>query len=164
LKRQQDQELTNRRQQLADLYNQEMESWQQEVLSKIETPEDRKQRIRERAYALKDQREKARQDFVRAKYEQQWRDANDDARTLDSKAMSNYMSVERLAQIEEKRRRKEKLTAEEDFQFTEWNRQLDEMAEKDRLKQERLKKADLKTAEDLRLQVCSYVASDGSIA
>lgn len=38
---------------LADLFNDEMESWHHEILSRVETTEDRKNKIRERAYALK---------------------------------------------------------------------------------------------------------------
>ena len=48
-------------------------------------------RIKERAYALKEAREEARQKFVDAAYKNQWRDACDDARTLDSKAVTRFM-------------------------------------------------------------------------
>lgn len=153
LKRQQDEMLQERREKLAEMFQSEMNDWQKQVLSKIETPEDRKQRIRERAYALKDMREQARQQFVQEKYDQQWRDANDDARSLDTKALTLYMSKERLAQIEEKRRLKEKLTEEEDLQYAEWNRRLDEMAERDRQKKEAIRQADVKTKQDLANQV-----------
>lgn len=130
-----------------------MNNWKEEILSKVETPEDRKQRIMERAYALKDARENERKEFVKQRYDQQWRDANDDARTLDSKAMLKYMSRERLAQIEEKQRRREQLSADEDVAFAEWNRQLEAMAERDRLKKEAIRNADRKTKEDLKQQV-----------
>lgn len=42
-----------RRHRLADLYNSEMEAWHHEILSRVETTEDRKNKIREKAYALK---------------------------------------------------------------------------------------------------------------
>jgi hypothetical protein len=38
---------------LADMYNTEMEAWHNEILSRVETTEDRKNKIREKAYALK---------------------------------------------------------------------------------------------------------------
>lgn len=43
-KKQHDLNLYNRRSELADLYNREMEQWRGEVLAKVETQEDRKQR------------------------------------------------------------------------------------------------------------------------
>ena len=57
-----------------------------------------------KAYQLRDKREAERQSAVQAKYDQQWRDACDDARTLDSKAMTIHMNKLRLQQIEEKKR------------------------------------------------------------
>lgn len=64
-------ELLNRRKRLADLYNSEMDEWKRELLSKMETQEDRKARIMERAYALRDAREKARAEFVAKCYDAQ---------------------------------------------------------------------------------------------
>ena len=113
-------------------------------------------RIKERAYALREARESARLALVKQKFEQQWRDANDDARTLDSQALANYMSQERLAQIEEKKRRKQELSVEEDNLLAEWNRQLDLIAEKDDLKRQKQQQADIKTSEDLKIQVRWY--------
>ena len=55
----------------------------------------------ERAYALREAREKERLRIVREKYDEQWRDACDDARTLDSKAMTRYMNEQRLQQIQD---------------------------------------------------------------
>jgi hypothetical protein len=37
--------VTSRREQLADLYNDEMECWRMEVMAKVETQEDRKARL-----------------------------------------------------------------------------------------------------------------------
>jgi hypothetical protein len=55
----------------------------------------------ERAYALRDAREKERLRIVRDKLDEQWRDACDDARTLDSKAMTKFMNEQRLQQIQD---------------------------------------------------------------
>jgi hypothetical protein len=38
---------------LADVYNTELEAWHDEILARVETTEDRKNKIREKAYALK---------------------------------------------------------------------------------------------------------------
>jgi hypothetical protein len=137
LRRQREASLLVRRRQLADLYNQEMEMWRNEALAAAETLEDRKKRIMERAYALRDRREKARADYVKTALDNQWRDACDDARTLDSKAMLRFVNEERLAQIEEKIRRKQQLSIAENEYYNEWLKQLDEYDQKEA---EKLKK------------------------
>lgn len=48
-------------------------------------------RMIERAYALRDARENERRKIVEEKTQQQWRNACDDVRILDSKALTHYM-------------------------------------------------------------------------
>jgi uncharacterized protein YaiI (UPF0178 family) len=48
-------------------------------------------RMIERAYALRDARENERRKIVKEKTQQQWRNACDDVRILDSKALTQYM-------------------------------------------------------------------------
>jgi len=134
--------LHDRRQELANLYNEEMDLWRSMVMSRVETQEDRKQRIKERAYALKEAREEARQKHVKVAYNNQWRDACDDARTLDSKAMTKFMQRERVAQIEEKKKKKEKLTIEENAFLEDWKKQLALVEERDMKKRESHRQAD----------------------
>ncbi len=136
LRREQEASLLQRKQQLAALYNEEIESWRSEVLAAAETQEDRKKNIMERAYALRDKREKTRSEYVKNALDAQWRDACDDARTLDSKAMLQYVKNERLAQIEEKIRRKERLSAQDNDFYEAWQQHL---AEYDRKEEEKLK-------------------------
>ena len=145
--------LHQRRKRLAALYNDEMEQWKAEVVSRVETTEDRKRRIMERAYALRDAREKARNDYVKKRLDDQWRDSCDDARTLDSKAMLLFMNQERLRQIEEKRQRKQMLSKQEDSFLAEWNRQLDELARRDAEKEEYRRKIDKETSQAIRQQI-----------
>jgi len=148
-----------------------MEEWRLEVLSKVETQEDRKarydmplilccqpnffvvHRIMQKAYALRDAREKARQELVEQKYNQQWRDSCDDARTLDSKALVRYLNQERLQQIQDKMQAKQRLSSQEDAFLTEWNRQLEELSRRENEKIDYRRRADQQTAESLRNQV-----------
>ena len=95
-------DLFYRRNSIASLYNDELENWKQEVLSKEETIEERKARIMKKAYALRDEREFTRNAHVQRAYERQWRDANDDSRTLNSDAMTKYMANERKQQMVDK--------------------------------------------------------------
>lgn len=142
-----------RRKRLADLYNYEIDLWRKQVLAREETLEDRKAKIMERAYALRDAREKARLAYVKQRLDDQWRDACDDARTLDSKAAVLYMNQERLRQIQEKRDKKQALSHQEDKFFEEWNRQLAEMEKRDREKLEFKHRMDQETSMGLRKQI-----------
>lgn len=126
-----------RRHELARLYNAEIQAWRDEVLAKAETQESRKEKIMERAYALRDKRESTRADFVKDALDRQWRDSCDDARLLDSKAMLQFVNTERLAQIQEKIKRKEKLSMQENDFYAAWQQHL---AEYDRKEEEKMRK------------------------
>lgn len=138
---------------LADLYNEEISGWRAEVLSNVESQDSRKDRIMERAYALRDARESQRLKLVQEKYNVQWRDACDDARTLDSKAMTQFMNKERVQQIEDKISRKAELSKNENSFLTEWNKQLDEVAARDKLKQDNKKRITQETSDQVRQQM-----------
>lgn len=110
-------------------------------------------RIMERAYALRDAREKERMAIVKQKYDAQWRDACDDARTLDSKAMTLYMNQERLRQIEEKRQRKKELSSAENAFVDEWTRQMDALAARDEEKKATRRRIDAETSAEIKKQI-----------
>jgi len=145
--------LDERRQQLADLFNYEIEQWRGEAMSMVETQEDRKTRIMAKAYALRDAREAGRNELVKKKYDLQWRDACDDARTLDSKAMTQYMNKERLTQIEEKKARRERLTQQEGDFLSEWTKQMDKVEAQDLAKQAYRRRNDAETSVLVRKQM-----------
>jgi hypothetical protein len=107
----------------------------------------------ERAYALRDAREAQRQEFVQERLDAQWRDACDDARMLDSKALTMHMHKERLKQIENKIKRKEQLSKDEDNFMQEWNRQLDLLHQQDVEKRAKQHQADVETAIGLKEQM-----------
>eukprot|EP00904_Undaria_pinnatifida_P013443 jgi/Undpi1/9229/HiC_scaffold_26.g11687.m1 len=95
-------ELLARRHRVADLYNREMEQWEREILNSAETAEERKLRILDKANKLKNAREGARLKYVQECYDRQWRDACDDARTLDSKANTEWVTAQRWEQVAER--------------------------------------------------------------
>lgn len=110
-------------------------------------------RIMERAYALRDERERARQEQVREALDQQWRDACDDARTLDSEALLRLVSNERKSQIDDKIRNKIRLT-EEEMKFNEdWKRHVEALELSERQKEEHRRKIDEETANKIKDQV-----------
>jgi hypothetical protein len=145
--------LVSRRKKLADLYNYEINSWRQEILARVETQEDRKQRIMQRAYALRDARERERQEYVRKRYDEQWRDSCDDARTLDSKATVIFMNQERRRQIQEKVESKQELSRQENSFLEEWNRQLDELERRDKEKNDYRQRVNMETSAAIRKQI-----------
>jgi len=98
--------LVNRRRKLANLYNNEWNSWETELRGKVETGEERKAKLKERAYALKKRNEDERQRFVKECYDRRWRLANDDARLLDGKALTKFCANDRVNQIRLKEERK----------------------------------------------------------
>lgn len=144
--------LLSRRQQLADLYNYERHAWQQECLQNVETVEERKNRIMERAYKLRDDREAKRMEYVRKCYDEQWRDACDEARTLDSQAMLQWVKEERLKRINDNiqgyEMTDEEKRIEKEFQIN--NEKLDK-AEQD--KKDYMINSSKYTQEELRRQI-----------
>ena len=79
----------------------------------------------ERAYALRDAREESRRKVVQERLDEQWRDACDDARLLDSKALTHHMSKERHQQIQDKIMRNKELSRNENDFMAAWNHQLE---------------------------------------
>ena len=84
-------------------------------------------RIMERAYKLRDERERLRNEHVKASLDKQWRDACDDARTLDSEALLKLVSKERQQQIEAKNANKQIQAAEEREHTAAWLKHVEEM-------------------------------------
>lgn len=84
-----------------------------------------------KAYALREARQKEREAFVADAYDRQWRDSCDDARTLDSIALTQFMNDQRAAQIEEKIRRKQQLSAADNSFLIEWKKKAAEAEERE---------------------------------
>ena len=145
--------LTERKHQLSQLYNEEMKNWREEVLSKVETVEERKARIMERAYKLRDAREAARGQYVEECYNRRWREACDDARTLDSLETTKFMAAERMRQIQDKIQRKQNLNSDEGAWLDEWKRQLDLIEAKDQAKKDFRKRCDMETQAGIMAQI-----------
>lgn len=110
----------------------------------------------ERAYALRDEREKARQEQVRNALDQQWRDACDDARTLDSEALLRYVSNERKSQIDEKIRNKIRLTDDEKKFNEDWKRHVEALEVAEREKDEHRRRIEHETSQKIKDQVICF--------
>ena len=145
--------LFHRRRALADMFNAEIAGWRQEVLNSEESLEDKKENIKKKAYALRDAREAEREAFLRGCYDSLWRDSCDDARALDSIAMTKYMNQERLDQIQAKRDRNQQLSKDENSFLAEWKRQLEAIEARDKAKRDARYKNDMDTAQGIRDQI-----------
>ena len=96
-------ELDERKKNLQSLYSSEMTDWEQTVQSSREiSQEDRMNQIKDRAYMLKDQREKERQQFVSKCYERQWANACEELRILESKQVLDRLTKDRAFLIQQK--------------------------------------------------------------
>ena len=124
LKGQRNAGVLERRRALAELYNSEMFNWKQEVELKVESVEERKQRIMVKAYKLRDDRESARKEYIQKCFDRQWRDSVDDARTYDSRAMAQWVGDERARMIEQNKANRAQAQAEEDEWIRQWKQQL----------------------------------------
>lgn len=107
----------------------------------------------ERAYALRDERERARQDHVKSSLDQQWRDACDDARTLDSEALLALVSSQRKAQIDEKIRNKHRLTEEEEKFNEDWKVHVEALELSEKKKDEHRRKLEEENTRRIKEQV-----------
>ncbi|KAG1713100.1 hypothetical protein DVH05_000826 [Phytophthora capsici] len=135
LKNQHESELHSRRLRLAELYNREMEQWRDECLANVETPEDRKQKMIQRALALKERRERERRAIVEEKLLQQYRESCDDCRVEDSMKVQQLVLTDRDKQLEER-----KLIAEQEREFED---QMAQLWVEDRLKKEERDRRDV---------------------
>eukprot|EP00936_MAST-01D_sp_MAST-1D-sp1_P001102 g1102.t1 len=146
-------DLQARRHELAALYNAEMKAWQDEVYNRVETAEDRKESLRRRAEALREERERQDALFVAEKRQQQWLNSADDLRLLESQASLLDVAERRRVQLEEKRLAQ--------LQQLEEDRRWGEAWEADRVKKTQREADDLakqkrinsEMREDLDLQV-----------
>lgn len=103
-------------------------------------------RITAKAYALREARQKEREAFVADAYDRQWRDSCDDARALDSQALTQFMNSQRAVQIEEKIKLKQQLSVAENSFLIEWKRQAAQAEEQEiALEQARLSANDKNT-------------------
>lgn len=112
-------ELDERKKNLQSLYSSEMTDWEQTIQSSREiSQEDRINQIRDRAYMLKDQREKERQQFVSECYERQWANACEELRILESKQVLNKLTKDRALLIKQKERIAEQKQQAMEFEDT----------------------------------------------
>jgi hypothetical protein len=104
LLRQEQDELEKRKREVQSVREGEMNGWKKTLQTSLEvTQEERMEKIRERAYELKAQREADRQAFVGESYERQWVDECDELRAFDSKVTLDRVRRDQEAMIKNKK-------------------------------------------------------------
>merc|ERR1711977_463373 len=100
-------QLADRRKKLAEMLADEQRAYEQEMVEKEETPQQRMEKMAVRAYELKKRREDERQSIVQEKLYQQWRESIDELRKADSKLFELHTLASRDAHVKEKQGRNE---------------------------------------------------------
>ncbi|TMW60797.1 hypothetical protein Poli38472_000839 [Pythium oligandrum] len=153
LKNQHESQLHSRRLRLAELYNREMEQWKQTCLANMETPEDRKQKMIQRALELKERRERERMAIVEEKRLQHYRESCDDLRVEDSKKITKMVIKDRESQLDERKRIEEEEKLIEDKMAQLWEEDRLKKEERERRDRELAAKRDAEVKAILDLQV-----------
>lgn len=153
LKEKDEETLKVRREELKGLYESEMTQWREQVaLSLHVSPEERMEQIRTKAYQLKEKRELERQSYVKQCYDRQWRDACDEARTLDSKAKLDKLMYDRKHALASKQ---SKFSEEDIKQRREYKKKLEllEQKEKSEMEARQRKNLEMKLSLDHQVKV-----------
>ncbi len=91
-----EEQLRARQNELQSRYSNELSQWKAKLRESMVVPEEQKmETIRQRAFALKNSREKERLEFVEKCYNMQWKDGCDELRAMESKARTNRLVDDR---------------------------------------------------------------------
>lgn len=99
--------LSERQSKIMQLYMDEDAMWKIEMQNSQETPEQRMERLAQRAWELKSKREEERLRFVQEKKYQQWRMGEDTLRAEDSKLAELETLIQRDQQVYDKHLQKQ---------------------------------------------------------
>lgn len=135
LANQSDAELNERRQQLGNLYEREMRSWKRLLENSKQTTQERKDEIRDKADALRRQRQAGDEAYVKEMRAKQWRNGCDDLRDLDTQATVMEVARRRQEQLRERENQNQQAAEDEDQWTKAW--------EIDRLQKEARESRDL---------------------
>jgi len=98
-----------------------MKAYEQEMVDREETPQQRMDKMAVRAYELKRRREDERKAVVQEKLYQQWRSGIDDLRTMDSKLVELKTIADRDFQLDERAAHKAEEKAHNEFYDKLWH-------------------------------------------
>lgn len=141
MQKQREGQLQMRRAMLAEKLTAEQKAYEQEMVDREETPQQRTDKMAVRAYELKKRREDERKAIVQEKLYQQWRSGIDDLRTMDSEIVRLQTIADRDHQLDEKAVRRAEEKAHEEFYAKLWHEgylaKIDREKEEKQVKEER---------------------------
>eukprot|EP00928_Gymnodinium_smaydae_P079241 TRINITY_DN63216_c0_g1_i1.p1 TRINITY_DN63216_c0_g1~~TRINITY_DN63216_c0_g1_i1.p1 ORF type:complete len:495 (+),score=163.62 TRINITY_DN63216_c0_g1_i1:95-1579(+) len=121
LRAQQKAALQQRREKLARMLSEEQRAYEQEMVDREETPQQRMDKMAVRAFELKKRREDERKAFVQEKLYQQWRDGIDELRTMDTHIVQLKTIAARDQQLDEKQVQRDEDKACDQFYAQLWH-------------------------------------------
>jgi len=142
--------INKRHQKIKDLYEEEISKWRALVVeSQYVSTETRIDQLRQKAYHLRAKRENERKEYVKACFDRQWRDACDEARSLDSKARLEKLVYDRSHAVvcKETKLKEMREDAKKSEEFHQKLRKLEEKERKD-YDERRRKNIEIKIALD----------------
>jgi len=113
--------LDERRNKLAALLSAEQKAYDQEIVDREDTPQQRMDKMAVRAYELKKRREDERKSYVQEKLYQQWRDGIDELRSMDSQIVGLKVIASRDQQLHEKQVQRDEEHAHNEFYDELWS-------------------------------------------
>lgn len=153
LESQQQARLQERRRRLAQMLSAEQKAYEQEMIDREETPQQRMDKMSVKAYELKKRREDERKAFVQEKLYQQWRDGIDELRAMDSKIVELKTIAARDFQLDDKNIQKAEDKAHDDFYAQLWEEGYHAKVEREAREKAMRKERDIQQTNTLGVQL-----------
>lgn len=134
---------------LRQLLEKEQQQFQQELVSKEETTDERIERMKARVAELKESREIKRKAFAQEKLLERWRNECDELRLIDWQTSEKALTDARKMQLQEQAEIKKELALE--------NQKYHELWERDRLKKVEREKQDMLAQQKLNAEMVAML-------
>ena len=134
---------------LRQLLEKEKQQFQQELVSKEETTDERIERMKARVAELKESREIKRKAFAQEKLLERWRNECDELRLIDWQTSEKALTDARKMQLQEQAEIKKELALE--------NQKYHELWERDRLKKVEREKQDMLAQQKLNAEMVAML-------
>eukprot|EP00921_Rhytidocystis_pertsovi_P008225 GHVQ01013518.1.p1 GENE.GHVQ01013518.1~~GHVQ01013518.1.p1 ORF type:complete len:499 (+),score=131.92 GHVQ01013518.1:381-1877(+) len=138
-------QVQDRRSRVADLLAHEENELNKELEDRVEDPDKRKERLRMRAFEMKQKREEQRLLVVKDKYHQHWRRSVDELRAADSKLLELEVLDARDRQQRHKECAKRRDAAEEEMFSQLWKESYAEKVKREQREDEERRERDEET-------------------
>eukprot|EP00471_Norrisiella_sphaerica_P004932 CAMPEP_0184481892 /NCGR_PEP_ID=MMETSP0113_2-20130426/3472_1 /TAXON_ID=91329 /ORGANISM="Norrisiella sphaerica, Strain BC52" /LENGTH=486 /DNA_ID=CAMNT_0026861319 /DNA_START=304 /DNA_END=1764 /DNA_ORIENTATION=- len=153
LRKEDSQRLSNRRQRLAEVLRMDEVIFKREIDNSVESIDQRKQRMAARAHALREKRNKQREQKAQELYYQRFKKGCDELRTIDAEKHKKLILQERQKQLEWNRERRQRDQREEQKYAQMWNEDARRKEERHKQDMDRLNRLNTEQARNLEGQI-----------